>query len=140
MERPGSHDAYDRLRSYALLHGGPAFIHQHVVDAFAAQTADARTKPIALMFALVGLYLRTQKQVSGLEIQDIHVSLACRKQSWPVIPLPAERGALTVVDVIEAPEGREREAAIEAWCSEVWAAYAGSHAVVIDFLQQNGIP
>ena len=33
-------DAYNELCCYTLTHGDPAFIHQHVVDAFAVQTAD----------------------------------------------------------------------------------------------------
>ena len=38
--------AYEELCYYTLAHGDPAFIHQHVVDAFAAQTADENIKPI----------------------------------------------------------------------------------------------
>lgn len=34
---PSEPDAYNQLRCYTLVHGDPAFIHQHVVDAFAAQ-------------------------------------------------------------------------------------------------------
>ena len=54
-------DAYDRLQCYTLAHGDPAFLHQHIVDAWAAQHADDRTKPIGLTFALVGLYLHLEK-------------------------------------------------------------------------------
>jgi hypothetical protein len=41
----------DELSLYTLAHRSPAFIHQHAVDTFAAQTASERTKPIALAFA-----------------------------------------------------------------------------------------
>lgn len=51
---PSEPAAYDELQAYTLAHGDPAFIHQHVVDAWAAQHADEETKPIALTFALVG--------------------------------------------------------------------------------------
>ena len=51
-------ELYHELSAYTLSHPDPSFIHQYVVDAFAAQTADENTKPIALTFALVGLYLR----------------------------------------------------------------------------------
>jgi hypothetical protein len=50
-------DAYHALCSYTLARRDAEFIHQHVVDAYMAQRADERTKPIALTFALVGLYL-----------------------------------------------------------------------------------
>ena len=52
-----SEAAYHELCYYTLTLGDPAFIHQHVVDAFAAQQADEQTKPIKVTFALVGLYL-----------------------------------------------------------------------------------
>jgi hypothetical protein len=47
-------DAYDELQCYTLAHPDPAFLHQHVVDAWAAQHADERTKPIGLTFVLIG--------------------------------------------------------------------------------------
>ena len=49
--------AYDELYVYTMRHGGASFILQHVVNAFAAQTATDQTKPIEITFALVGLYL-----------------------------------------------------------------------------------
>jgi hypothetical protein len=58
-------DLYDQLSLYTLSHADPSFIHQHVVDAFAAQHADDRTKPITLTFALVGLYLHAERGFSG---------------------------------------------------------------------------
>ena len=39
---------YEELAFYTLAHGDPAFIHQHVVDAWMLQTADETTKPIAI--------------------------------------------------------------------------------------------
>jgi hypothetical protein len=62
-------DAYDQVRYYTLSLGDPAFIHQHVVDAFIAQHADENTKPIAITFALVGLYLHVEKGFSGQQVQ-----------------------------------------------------------------------
>ncbi len=58
-------DTYHALCGYTLTHPGPTFLHQHVVDAFAAQRADGDTKPIALTFALVGLYLAVERRSSG---------------------------------------------------------------------------
>ena len=54
-------DAYNDLCGYTLTHGGATFIHQHVVDAFAAQRADEQSKPIGVTFALVGLYLHVER-------------------------------------------------------------------------------
>src|SRR5215472_16967519 len=55
--------AYDEVYLYTM--NRPEFILQHVVDAFAVQTADRNSKPISVVFGLVGLYLRVEKQFSG---------------------------------------------------------------------------
>lgn len=41
--------AYHELQAYSITHGDPAFIHQHVVDAWTLQHADEHTKPIAIV-------------------------------------------------------------------------------------------
>ena len=58
---------YQQLYVYAM--GRPGFVLQHVVDAFAVQTADPDSKPIAVVFGLVGLYLHIEIQFSGREVQ-----------------------------------------------------------------------
>jgi hypothetical protein len=57
-----SQDQFHELSFYTLSHPDTVyFIHQHAVDAFAAQTADENTKPIKLTFGLIGLYLFLEK-------------------------------------------------------------------------------
>ena len=74
---PSEQDAYNQLRCYTLAHGDPASVHQHVVDAFAAQTTDDHNKPITLGFALIGLFLHVERQFSGRKVQQAHMR-------WPV--------------------------------------------------------
>src|SRR5262245_48907030 len=74
---------YHELAYYTLSHRDPAFIHQYVVDAFAAQTANADTKPIKLAFALVGLFLHIERNYTGREVQRAHMKLARHKRTWP---------------------------------------------------------
>src|SRR4029079_9142963 len=90
--------AYHELSAYTLAHGGAAFIHQHVVDAFAAQHADDRSqpisvtvalvddedrrKPIGVTFALVGLFLHVELRWTGRQVQRAHVQLARQKRPW----------------------------------------------------------
>ena len=132
-------DAYHQLSAYTLTHGDPAFIHQHVVDAYAAQHADNGGKPIAVTFALIGLFLHVEQHVSGRQVQRVHMQLGRRKHTWPAFALPAERGGMTAVDVMASPPGVERDRAIDAWCASVWSAYAGSRQTVIDLLREHGI-
>lgn len=131
--------AYDELCAYTLAHGDPAFVHQHVVDAYAAQHAGDGTKPIGLTFALVGLYLHLVQGRTGREVQRVHTLLARQKQPWPAFPLPATRGSITAVDVMAAPPGAERDRAIDRWCASVWDAFRDSHRAVVDLLSRHGI-
>src|SRR6266480_1424634 len=98
-------DAYHELAAYTLTHGDLTFIHQHVVDAWMAQHADEGTKPIGLTFALVGLYLHLEQGFSGRQVQRAHMQMGRQKRPWPRFALPAQRGAVTAIDVMAAPEG-----------------------------------
>jgi hypothetical protein len=136
---PSELDAYHELSAYTLGHGGPSFIHQHVVDAFAAQRADERTKPIGLTFALAGLYLHLEKGFSGRQVQRAHMRMGRHKRQWPGFALPAQRGAVTAIEVMAAPEGAERDKAIDDWCRSVWDAFSAHRQAVDALLREYGI-
>ncbi len=123
--------AYEELSYYTLAHPSPEFIHQYVVDAYTAQTADDHTKPIALTFALVGLYLHVEKGYTGREVQLIHTQLAAGRRAWPAFERPRERGELSVADVLAVPAGPERDAKLDAWCASVWKGWNASREQVI---------
>jgi hypothetical protein len=130
--------AYDELYVYTMSRPREAFVLQHVVDAWAAQTADGLTKPIKIVFALLGLYLHLEHGYSGLRVQQVHMQLG-KQPAWPSIALPADRGAVTPADVLTAPAGDARDRAIDAWCASVWAAYGGSRPAIVEFLAAHGI-
>jgi hypothetical protein len=132
-------DAYHELSCYTLAHGHPSFIHQHVVDAFAAQEANEHTKPIGLTFALVGLYLHVEKGQTGRQVQLTHMKMARQKRQWPAFVLPRERGTITAVAVMRAAAGEARDKAIDAWCASVWDAFRGNRDVVVRLLAEYGI-
>ena len=128
-------ELYHELSAYTLSDPDPLFIHQYVVDTFAAQTADANTKPIKLTFALVGLYLRSERQYSGKQVQRVHMLLARRRKQWPRFDLPEARGAITIRDVMETPPGPHRDAMILRWADSVWQAYRAERDRVVDLLK-----
>ena len=132
-------DIYNELCYYTLAHGDAAFIHQHVVDAFAAQTANEHDKPIKLTFALVGLYLHVEKQFNGRQVQLAHMKLGREKQAWPVFSLPGDRGAVAVTNVLDAPAGPGRDEMIHQWCISVWEAFSGNREAVASLLRKNKI-
>ena len=127
-------EAYDEVYAYSM--GRRGFILQHVVDAWAAQNADEKTKPIGIVFALAGLYLRVEKQLSGTDVQRVHMRMGRDKRPWPAIPLPPARGEMTPADVLKAPAGPDRDRAIDAWCESVWAAFRDSRRTIVDLLRE----
>lgn len=137
--RSAAQAAYDELANYTLTHGGAEFIHQHVVDAFAAQHATEATKPITLAFALIGLYLHVERGFTGRQVQRAHAVLAGRSRSWPAFPLPDDRGSITAADVLAAPAGPDRDRAIDAWCAAVWSAYAEAAPAVAALARAYGL-
>jgi hypothetical protein len=130
--------ARDELSAYTLLRGDADFIHQHVVDAFAAQHVTAQSKPIGVAFALIGLYLHLERGYSGRKVQEAHTRLARMQKQWPAFVPPANAGELTGVDVMRSPPGAARDQAIEAWCQSVWSAWHDSHAQVAALVSQLG--
>lgn len=132
-------DAYNALCAYTLTRADAAFIHQHVVDAWAAQHADEPSKPIGVTFALVGLYLLVERGWTGKQVQKAHMRLARQKHTWPAFALPADCGSLTPVDVMRAADGPERDRAIHDWCRSVWTAFAMNRDIVVELLTHQGI-
>jgi hypothetical protein len=103
---------YHELTAYTLGLRDSAFMHQHVVDAYAAQTADETSKPIAITFALIGLCLYLERGFTGRQVQRVHMLLAQRRRTWPRFLLPTARTSVTVRDVLSANPGSSREMAI----------------------------
>jgi hypothetical protein len=132
-------EAFHELTAYTLTHGGREFIHQYVVDAYGAQHATASGKPIRLAFALIGLFLHVERVFDGRQVQRVHKTLGDRTHRWPVFALPDQRGTMTAIDVMAAPEGSVRDQAIEAWCRSVWTSYAASRPAVETLLRQHGV-
>lgn len=129
--------AYDELQCYTLSRGDAEFVHQHVVDAWTAQHADAATKPIGLAFALIGLCLCVEWGVAGRTVQRVHMALARPGREWPRFPLPLDRGTIRATHVLEAPPGAARNEAIHRWCASVWSAYSESHDAVAGLLVRH---
>jgi uncharacterized protein DUF5946 len=134
---PPDREAYDELCAYTLAHGDPAFIHQHVVDAYMAQHADETTKPIGVTFALLGLYLHVEKRRTGRQVQLTHMQLGRRKRTWPTFALPRDRGTMTAIDVMKMPAGPERDQAIDAWAASVWRAFETNRKTIADLLEKE---
>lgn len=127
---------YNELSFYTLAQSDISFIHQHIVDAHIAQTADEMTKSISITFSLVGLYLYIERNFTGRQVQQIHMNMAKNKRQWPKFVLPVLRGDINVSDVLAASPGTERDKMIRKWCESVWDAYKESRGTIIFLVEQ----
>jgi hypothetical protein len=128
-------ELYSELAYYTLSHPDPTFIHQHVVDAYAAQYASEKTKSIQLVFALVGLYLYVDKGFTGRQVQKAHMQLAKRRKKWEQPPFPRCRGTIAIGDVMTAPAGRQRDLLIREWCISVWNAWSEERDQIVTLVK-----
>jgi len=128
-------DLYNELAFYTLAHRDPAFIHQNIVDAFAAQHADENSKPIHIVFALVGLYLHVEKNFTGKQVQLAHMQLAKRRKQWVRPAIPEMRGDIGIADVLAVDPGEARDAMIRRWCESAWEAWKESRQSIVDLLK-----
>jgi Family of unknown function (DUF5946) len=129
---------FEELSYYTLAHSDMVyFIHQHVVDAFQAQTADKNTKPIGLIFSLIGLHLYLDKMYTGRQVQQAHMKLAQNKKVWTMLDLPEQRGTITVSDVMKVEAGKQRDMIIRDWCASVWTAYKNWHDIIANLAKSE---
>lgn len=111
---------------YTLSLGEEYFIHQIVVDAYAAQHASPRMKPITVTFALVGLYLVFEKGYTGRQAQLAHMRLGKQRREWPRFNAPTERATLTVQDILQSGQENYKEM-IKKWGKSVWDMWQVEH-------------
>lgn len=120
---------YYNLTCWTLVQGDQKFIHQHAVDAYAAQHSGEKTRPITTWFALIGLFLALERGYSGRRIQQGHEKIGNRKWEWPRVPPPKHPGDLTVMNVISA-RNAGREEMLMRWAASVWKSWAYIHQQV----------
>ena len=137
MSKESEDEAYHKLAYYTLAHPSPSFIHQNIVDAYAAQNASQDTKPIKITFALIGLYLCLEKGYTGKQSQLAHIELAKKRKDWPQIDLPEFRGEITLADVLSVNPGSERDGKILEWCESVWRAYGSEHEKIANLVKDE---
>ncbi len=129
-------DLYHLLAAYTLELRDPEFIHQHIVDAYAIQHAGADTKPIAIVFGLIGLYLYVEKNFTGRQVQRAHMQLARHRTRWTAPAIPADqRATIGVADVLAMPAGPARHDLIRRWCEAVWQDWQASRPQIAALAQ-----
>ncbi len=120
--------AYSDLMCYTVAKQDPEFIHQHVVDTYAAQHGGGSTRNITVAFGLIGLYLALEKGYTGKQVQKAHMRIAEVRKVWPRLEPPLRPAVLTVMDVLQAGTDGEKDAMIRKWMAAVWESWADRHS------------
>lgn len=120
-------ELYGELAAYTTTRGRD-FIHQHAVDAYQAQHAVRSASNVGPSFSLIGLCMTLERGATGLQVQRAHMHMARVRRQWPALEFPARPAAMTVRDVLDAPPGEERDAALLRWCAAVWESWSHAHA------------
>ena len=120
----------DELSFYTLSWWNDYFVHQLLVDAYAAQHATPDSRPIKTTFALVGLYVVFVRGGTGKDAQNEHIRLARLTKEWPRFLPPSSVGNVTIADALQAEPGEARDAAIRNWAGSVWKAWGKDHETV----------
>jgi hypothetical protein len=115
----GCREMVYELSYYTLSLGDSYFLHQLVVDTYAAQHAGPHVKAISTAFALVGLYIVNVQNKTGRDSQLAHIALANKSKTWPMFEVPQSKHWMTVKDVLALPD-IVKEDAIKQWSSTVW--------------------
>lgn len=118
---------YFELTCWTLVQQNGRFIHQHAVDAYEAQHAGGRTRPITVVFGLIGLYFALEKGYTGRQVQQVHMMIGRTRRDWPRLEPPAHPANLTVMDVLRAGTDAEKEAMLMRWAASVWRSWRRRH-------------
>jgi hypothetical protein len=112
------------IRSGPLGLHDAAFIHQHIVDAYAVHAARPTSRSGSPR-RWWGCFPHVEHGLTGRQVQRVHHILAAQRPAWPRFVLSDDRGSITVHDVIAEPPGERRDRAIEAWATSTCNACLG---------------
>jgi len=115
---------FSDLSCYTVAKQDEEFIHQYVVDTYEAQHAGGKTRNITVAFGLIGLYLALEKGYTGKQVQRAHMQIVRVRKDWPRLEPPARPASLTIMDVLKAPDGPEKDGMILRWMAAVWESWA----------------
>jgi hypothetical protein len=115
---------FSDLSFYTVSKQDAEFIHQYAVDAYEAQHAGGKTRNITAAFGLIGLYLALEKGYTGKQVQQAHMQIAKIRKDWSRLEPPVRPAQLTVMDVLKAPDGMEKDTMIRQWMKAVWENWA----------------
>ena len=123
---------YGELLARSYSDPGLRQVHQLVVDAYAAQHAGgtSRRQVQTVALCLMTLCLVIENDVDPGEGPRLHKQMVRNRPPFRWLQPPAPRHALTVADVLAAPDADEHARLVRQWGRQVWQAWAPHHAAI----------
>jgi Family of unknown function (DUF5946) len=109
-----------------------ASVHELTVDTYMVQHPGVPERRAAQSVAvhLVGLCLWLEQGRRAPELPYLRKRLVESRPVFPWLEPPAERGALTVLDVLAAGGPEEHRSRVDRWARAAWQAWSPHHAQV----------
>jgi hypothetical protein len=112
-------------------------VHTLTVDAYAVQHAGPPHPDKSVSVHLCGLHWRLVEGRPAGQVPRLMKRMADVPREWPHFKPPADRGALTIGDVLPATEPAQHGESVRAWASEVWRTWSAHHAAIADFARRS---
>jgi hypothetical protein len=125
-------------RSYQNPHWGGQRL---CVDAYAVQHpgGDSRQAIQSVGVHLSRLCLFLERGLSAERANAAMLQIGTRKAAMVKLSRPADLGAITVADVLDAHTESAHAAAVRAWAASAWQAWAAHHSQVRRWVDEAGV-
>lgn len=129
---PGCWAAYGRVLAREYENAAMMSVHQLTVDAYAVQHPGA---PGPQAIQSVGIHLATlhlflDEGVPLAHGPTLHKRGAALSQAFRWLPPPAERGEVTVADLVDVNSVPDHRETVWSWARSAWAAWEEHHETV----------
>lgn len=115
--------------------------HQYTVDAYAVQHPGQPERRAIQSVAthLISLYGLFVLERSPADLVQIRQKVANASVDYHWLTPPDDVGALTVLDVLAAPDAAAHNALVERWARQMWEIWQPHHAQIIAWADEIGV-
>lgn len=138
LSSPGCWAAYASLLAREYENPEYARLHRLTVDAYAVQHpgVDGPQARNSVGIHLSRLCLIMERGWSMERANDVMLAIVAMKRHYAWLLPPADRGAVTVKDVLAARNASEHLQSVERWARSTWQSWAEHHATVQGWVEE----
>ncbi len=132
LSSPGCWEAYGRVLAREYENPEYSRLHRLTVDAYAVQHpgVDGPQARNSVGIHLSRLCLMFDRGWRIERANDAMLAISAKKQHYPWLTPPGDRGTVTVRHVLAAENPSGHMTAVENWAKSAWQAWSAHHATV----------